>query len=305
MKKSATENQSHKPSNAVLRAVKSAFANAPLRNPNGTKGIKVHFIDKGAVPHTDNLDPIWTKFDALMDPLVSPGERKICHRMLNAHGILGDSTSGISRGIGASDFIESLGEWNSNPGTMKERAGTIMHELGHNLGLRHGNVDDENHKPNHLSVMSYHWQFAWPRKNGNPKLDYERFKLKNLNEANLNEANGLSLFGGNDGPIAKYAVRWFFNGRGKQKGTKAHKRIDWNVSGDPADNHVTADINGSGGMSVLETGRSEWKSLIFDGGNIGAGAPEDKIDMVTSEDSLDELTYEEYIEMKENMIEIR
>ncbi len=36
-----------------------------------------------------------------------------------------------------------------------------MHELGHNLGLRHGNIDHDNYKPNHLSIMSYSNQFDW------------------------------------------------------------------------------------------------------------------------------------------------
>jgi hypothetical protein len=35
------------------------------------------------------------------------------------------------------------------------QAGTLMHELGHNLGLRHGGGDDINRKPNYVSVMNY------------------------------------------------------------------------------------------------------------------------------------------------------
>ena len=34
-----------------------------------------------------------------------------------------------------------------------------MHELGHNLGLRHGGVDNVNCKPHHVSVMNYAYQF--------------------------------------------------------------------------------------------------------------------------------------------------
>ena len=34
-----------------------------------------------------------------------------------------------------------------------------MHELGHNLGLRHGGVDNANCKPHHASVMNYAYQF--------------------------------------------------------------------------------------------------------------------------------------------------
>ena len=33
-----------------------------------------------------------------------------------------------------------------------------MHELGHNLGLRHGGDDNVHRKPNYLSVMNYSFQ---------------------------------------------------------------------------------------------------------------------------------------------------
>lgn len=39
--------------------------------------------------------------------------------------------------------------------TTNYQAATIMHELGHNLNLRHGGGDDVNYKPNYLSVMNY------------------------------------------------------------------------------------------------------------------------------------------------------
>ena len=35
-----------------------------------------------------------------------------------------------------------------------------MHELGHNLGLRHGGDDLPNFKPNYLSVMNYSFQLT-------------------------------------------------------------------------------------------------------------------------------------------------
>lgn len=35
------------------------------------------------------------------------------------------------------------------------QAATMMHELGHNLGLRHGGSDSKNLKPNYVSVMNY------------------------------------------------------------------------------------------------------------------------------------------------------
>ena len=65
-----------------------------------------------------------------------------------------------------------------------------MHEIGHNLGLRHGGNVDVNCKPNYLSVMSYSFQFA--NLVGTRPLDYSRSVLGTLDESHLNEGYGVS-----------------------------------------------------------------------------------------------------------------
>ena len=50
----------------------------------------------------------------------------------------------------------TLGKWHDGDGgTDSEKVGTFAHELGHNLGLRHGGSEDINYKSNHLSIMNY------------------------------------------------------------------------------------------------------------------------------------------------------
>lgn len=79
-----------------------------------------------------------------------------------------------------------------NRGTTDQQAGTFMHEFGHTLGLRHGGGDNNNCKPNYLSVMSYTRQIA-----GSPipsrRLDYSRVQLPTLglDETSLLEPIGL------------------------------------------------------------------------------------------------------------------
>jgi hypothetical protein len=293
MNKSNSEAQSHQPSAAVLKAVVDAFKKAPVSNPDGSTGITVHFKNLGGVPHDEDLNPVWTEFDAIMNPKVSEAERRIYHRLLNGHAYSNTSSSGLSRGIPASDFIETLGRWSSNPGTFKQRAGTIMHELGHNLGLRHGGVDHINYKPNHLSIMSYLNQMDWVLKSGSGLLDYERFNIKDLNEASLKEPAGLDRVGG-DGPITAYGTRWYKGGALQFKPSGADKNIDWNKNGTATDVGISVDLNNSGGLSVLRGGFPEWANVIFDGGEIGAGAPTEKKNMITSPEDLIELTFEEY-----------
>jgi hypothetical protein len=293
MEKSATETKSHKPSSDVLEAIRNAFAIAPVSNPDGTNGIKIHFVNKGSVPHDNDLNPVWTEFDALVNPKFTDAEKDIYHRLLNGHMYSGGTSSGLSRDIPASDFIETLGGWGSNPGTYMQRAGTIMHELGHNLGLRHGGVDHENYKPNHLSIMSYANQVVWLLKNGVAKLDYERFNLNALNETSLSEAAGLNRVGG-DTPISHYGVRWYVPAA-KVKTTGANKNVDWNNSGAINGAAVAVDVNNSGGQSTLNANYPEWPNIVYKGGEIGEGVSSDRAPERTSAHDLDELTYEQYL----------
>jgi hypothetical protein len=90
----------------------------------------------------------------------------------------GNTSSGCSE-IGGNDFVVSLGSWGSvlvqgvqhNAGTTDQQAGTLLHELGHTLGLRHGGGDNVNCKPNYVSVMNYTRQFSSPTSR---PLDYSR-----------------------------------------------------------------------------------------------------------------------------------
>lgn len=70
-------------------------------------------------------------------------------------------SSGIAE-LPGNDMIVTLGHWGFSDSSEQQsnyyaniQAATIMHELGHNLGLKHGGHDDVNHKPNYLSVMNY------------------------------------------------------------------------------------------------------------------------------------------------------
>ena len=106
------------------------------------------------------------------------------------------------------DFIVSLGcGFTGAKGSTYEIQGTLMHELGHNLGLTHGGLDDDNCKPNHISVMSYSRQLPWAQlaatNSGttvNWVLTYSREDLDNLNgpldERAVKESDGLAVTAG-------------------------------------------------------------------------------------------------------------
>lgn len=72
------------------------------------------------------------------------------------------------------------------------QAEVFMHELGHSLGLGHGGLDDVNWKPNHLSVMNYAYSRATAA-GAKISLDYQRYDLPSLNEASLDDTQGIGV----------------------------------------------------------------------------------------------------------------
>lgn len=80
----------------------------------------------------------------------------------NSDGSAG--SSGVAELLG-NDLMVSLGGWGLNSETVANtnalinfQASTLMHELGHNLALRHGGFENANGKPNYLSIMNYVYQ---------------------------------------------------------------------------------------------------------------------------------------------------
>ena len=95
--------------------------------------------------------------------------RFIFHYALFANSLNTDGSAGPSgiAELSGNDIIITLGGYGFSTASDLSRnmlinmqAGTLMHEFGHNLGLRHGGNEDVNFKPNHYSVMNYMYQFT-------------------------------------------------------------------------------------------------------------------------------------------------
>ena len=155
-----------------------------------------------------------------------------------------------------------------NRGTTDQQAGTLMHELGHNLGLRHGGLDNVNCKPNYLSVMNYSRQFS--NIIAGRRLDYSRNELPDLDENNgPSEAAGLG--GGASPPLPANEQTAF--GYVGSKNVNNYKvvplpaaSIDWNQkSGQTASNVNRIDAVGCDGIpnpTVLH-GFNDWENFHF------------------------------------------
>lgn len=184
-------------------------------------------------------------------------------------------SSGLAE-LNANDLLITLGGWDldsSDPTQLNIlinfQAGTIMHELGHNLGLSHGGNDDINNKPNYLSVMNYMYQLdglpiignndgdryyyknyfsgghcAKPTMQNPYDGDYQSFRIDysdgssiNLNENVLHENFGL--------------------------GRTASSAIDFNCNGRIDSSSIKQDINFDGSHSLL-TDNNDWGKIKLD-----------------------------------------
>jgi hypothetical protein len=115
------------------------------------------------------------------------------------------SISGFSD-LGGADSVISLGKWETSPNQdMSKRAnvqaGTILHEIGHTLGLSHGGTYQDtpgaynatyeaNCKPNYQSVMNYLFQLDGV--GPDHALDFSGQTLNTLNESTASQTTQLA-----------------------------------------------------------------------------------------------------------------
>ena len=301
----------HQPTADAMASVTAAFASAPVGNPDGFTGVRLH-VDCGPdcimnpvtgatwgdmslaqeiaeipvlgnPPGTcttplDSAGYCWDAFNALKQTNFLMSRSPIFHYMIFAHslGYKFDGTvtgwTGISESIPDSSFIVSLGGLTNDVGTRLQQAGTFMHELGHNLGLRHGGTDGINYKPNYLSVMNYFFQTEGLTKYGSGGLlDYSRFfSIPDLNEASLDENVGL-----NAGMLLdNYGTSWDCPNGKRKDFAVVNAAIDWNCDG-LIGTGVAVDLNGyldAFGNPIYDVlhGAEDWSRLIYSGGSIGA-----------------------------------
>jgi class 3 adenylate cyclase/Tol biopolymer transport system component len=287
------DGHTHRPTQEAIENLVKAFEDAPV---DDGKGINLHievsdvgifeseeegtvYIDFcGTTPNQQCPQGV-TSFDAIKvvhfgDVNDTQAERnarsQVYHYALFAHRLR--PTGPLSRASGhaevlGNDLIVSLGDCTDGCGDaatgqwitrVEAEMGTLMHELGHNLGLGHGGGDSHNWKPNYLSVMNYHFQFKGiPTTNG-ARYDYSDEKLLPLNEYSLDEDAGI----GNVTEQTKYTCsspnphNRLSNIRGPVPGSGP---IDWNCFFDPVPTS-SANIN----RVVLYNSRGEVSQVLYD-----------------------------------------
>ena len=173
---------------------------------------------------------------------------------------------------------------------------SLMHELGHNLGLKHGgpykvgkvggidvvlegaeinSLSEHNKKPNYQSSMNYRYEWALNVDDGFACEDpssgcpntrnYSEEQLPDLDEADLDEPLGLA-----SGLIDPYVVRWDCEDDGTKRAGSAGSALapiplDWDCNDSAASASAASDLNLTNPSvpDQLLAGWEDWGALSF------------------------------------------
>ena len=201
-------------------------------------------------------------------------------------------SSGLAE-INGNDLIVTLGEWGLNSSNSSNtnrlinfQASTLMHELGHNLGLMHGGDEDENNKPNYFSIMNYLYQLSGLSEIGNNEGDryYAEYFPGNANcggsfiNPSTSTTFRMDYSHGVSAPIAKNAAN-----ETTGLGQITTSGVDFNCDGDRIDTSANTG-RGSGSWSDF----NDWGNINLDFRNYFSGN-QHGLSLVSSSRNLDPL----------------
>ena len=264
-------------------AVRRMFANAPVINPYGANGIDLVIDFSGSVPSWLYLDFIDEDkpessiggFWKMRKDRLDPKRVGLYHYAVWGRKRL-DDASGYSNvdfdGTKVGDaFMITMGDADPVFQTVQSQAETFAHELGHDLGQKHGGTNYSKHKPNYWSVMAYTWQLRSSledddRSNyptctqiyyGAPGAVEINGKLPKVRKVRIDYSEGMgpTLVGNNDSLKEAIGV--------------CGQPIDWNKNGKIDTKPVSALVDDDDVISARVEDMANWPNLRFDGPKLG------------------------------------
>jgi hypothetical protein len=209
----------------------------------------------------------------------------------NANGTAG--SSGLAEIIGSNSMV-SFGGWSLNTSSPAKTnqlinimASTMMHEFGHNLGLRHGGDENKNYKPNYVSIMNYMYQLDCIGPTTGPSIADRYFY--NLNSSKYPESSmvnnartdtcSIDYSNGSSSSLNENTLNEN-DGMGRGAGF-----VDWNDNG-TAQTNLSFNLNpDSDTVKDTLTDYDDWKNIQLGFANLGNGnvRPQNTIQEISDE----------------------
>ena len=282
-----------------LDRIVQSFADLNVTNPDGRAGVNLHLDAGSARSAKYNLGGgNQVPHQMLSNDMESSGEwaniraRNFDSARYNSgfdYMIWGDyyvdnktgnrNSSGVGL-VGSPGFMVTVGKTYWEGANSDIRVGTFIHELGHNLNLKHGGTDEFNGKPQYYSVMNYNYQLTGiPKADGTKYFGYLQQDMPTLKEWALDERKGF-------GPQAR---GYMYRPNSEAVLRPADGPVDLNGNGEIDHGIYALDLNRDG-MKGWLTAPSDLKKLSF-GAVFGRGAdetiPEPKVEInpITADDA--------------------
>jgi hypothetical protein len=183
---------SHRPTAKMMDSLNAAFNKEGIQLINDYGQGSAPFDGGNLISDADgDVDGFGSEHAAYKAANFASNRNGYFHYAMHPHSYNNGGSSGLAEVTG-DDIINATLGWSTN---YQQVAGTIMHELGHNLGLRHGGNEGQNWKPNYNSVMNYQYQMSGVDNNctilGNGVLAYSHGTRPSLDENALDESLGI------------------------------------------------------------------------------------------------------------------
>lgn len=234
---------SHRPDVEAMQGVRIFYSTIPVSNPDGLPGYNfIADYGQGGVFTGGNLvdfpdgvtEGLTQRFHLVKAANFAADRIGYFRYQVHAHyWDYNNNSSGLAN-IGGDNSVVTI---NCAYADIAFQRNTIIHELGHNLGLQHGGGDDCNRKIPYNSMMNYNYQFFGidvdcdAVRDGSDHLGYSQGSRNTLVQGQLSEAAGVC-----------------------QSGHPQHKAIDWNGNGaiDPGSVTSIGPLGGCGLTTVAD-----------------------------------------------------
>lgn len=203
--------------------------------------------------------------------------RSVFHYLLMGNSQAPDGSYGEAGGtaeVNGNDLLITQGKYIPAPITTSQtnqliniHALSIMHELGHNLGLRHGGNETVNYKPNYFSIMNYLYVNGldpdpssmtayqrWRKSKGDASPSICNLVASPCGDKSqfiMNYSNGSSAILDENALLESANI-----GRGSNAGAYA----DWDQNGILTTSIISKDLNGDGLKTILND-FNDWDNI--------------------------------------------